>query len=312
VPILSTLAALLALAAADPPGVAWSPFVWWGDSLGEAPAERAVLAVPVRLRGAAGTCWMQLDTGCNITTVYGTPFAQLGCRARPVPGQEDLVLLGGAVGGCAFDSLPVFVRRGFGDSLRATGPQPLIGTVGQDLLAGRVLVMDFPDRRFCLTATPDSALRALLARASFTALEPHDGKLFVPLRVAGVPYRGFFLDTGASRFAVVATRATWRKLTGLEGSEPGTLRLRVPSWGREAVLVGAPVNGNLALGTLEVARPVAWFDSSGAVDLSAGALPADGLLGNALFYDEYVMIIDRVENRFGLLRRPPGGPPPRP
>jgi hypothetical protein len=69
----------------------------------------------------------------------------------------------------------------------------------------------------------------------------------------------------------------------------------VSSWGKEVALVGAPVKGTLTIGTLQVPNAIAYFESTGIVE-------TDGFLGNALFYDEYTIIIDLRENRFGLLR----------
>ena len=91
-------------------------------------------------------------------------------------------------------------------------------------------------------------------------------------------------------------------MTGLQGTEKNTIRIKVPYWGEEVSLVGAPVKGTLTIGTLKVSNPIAYFESTGIVE-------TDGLLGNALFYDEYTIIIDLRQNRFGILRNRPDGAP---
>lgn len=71
------------------------------------------------------------------------------------------------------------------------------------------------------------------------------------------------------------------------------MRITVSSWGDEVGLVGAPAKGALTIGTLRIANPVAYFTSTGLVE-------TDGILGNALFYDRYAIVIDLQRNRFGV------------
>ncbi|MCX5752305.1 MAG: retropepsin-like aspartic protease, partial [Candidatus Krumholzibacteria bacterium] len=160
---------------------------------------------------------------------------------------------------------------------------------------GKVLVVDYPNKRFCLVDSLDGALEDLVSRASFVDLQRRNDKLFVPVRIGGMYSENFFLDTGASMLPITTTKALWQRLTGLRGNEKSTIRITVPSWGKEVSLVGAPVKGTLTIGTLQVSNPVAYFASTGLVE-------TDGLLGNALFYDEYTIIIDLRENRFGILK----------
>jgi len=110
------------------------------------------------------------------------------------------------------------------------------------------------------------------------------------------------LVSRASMLPITTTKEIWRRLTGLQGTEESTIRIKVPSWGEEVSLVGASVKGILTIGTLQVWNPIASFESTGIVE-------TDGLLGNALFCDEYTIIIDLRENRFGILRNQLDGAP---
>jgi len=293
---IKSLTIFLALASASyPQGISWSSFEWSGGSIGDKAFDRATLMVPVRLEHKPDVYWMQLDTGCNVTVVYQIPFDQLKYPAQRIEGRDDFIALSGTIGNCPFDSFPVFVWEDFGDSLGAMKERALIGTVGQDMLAGKVLVLDYPNRRFCLTDSLDGALEDLVSKASFVDLQRRNDKLFVPVRIGDMYSENFFLDTGASMLPITTTKEIWRRLTGLQGTEKSNIRIKVSSWGKEVTLVGAPVKGTLTIGTLQVPNAIAYFESTGLVE-------TDGLLGNALFYDEYTIIIDLRENRFGLLR----------
>jgi len=55
---------------------------------------------------------------------------------------------------------------------------------------------------------------------------------------------------------ITTTKEIWRRLTGLQGAEKSNIRIKVPSWGEEVSLVGAPVKGTLTIGTLKVSNPI--------------------------------------------------------
>ncbi len=282
--------------------IEWSQFEWISSSIGDKTFDRVGILVPVKLKNNPKTFWMQLDTGSDFTVLYQIPFNQLNYPAQPIKGQEDFVALSGSIGNCPFDSFPVFMYKDFGDSLNDKKVHPVIGSVGQDILVGRILILDFPKKRFCLTDSLDPAVKSLLSRASFVNLNRRDNKLFVHVQIADTSSDDFFYDTGASLFPITTSKAMWQKLTGLKGDEKNNIRMKVPSWGQEAVLIGAPAKGELKFGTLRVAGPMVYFDTTGMIAFSQGPFKADGLLGNALFYDEYTVVIDLVHNRFGILK----------
>jgi len=284
------------------PDIEWSQFEWRGSSIGGKTFDRAVILVPVKLKDNPKIFWMQLDTGIDVTVVYQIPFNQLNYPAQPIKGQEDFVALSGSIGNCPFDSFPVFIYKDFGDSLDNKQEYPVIGSVGQDILAGKILLLDFPKKRFYLADSLDHTLKGLLSRASFVDLKRRDNKLFVHVQIADTSSDNFFYDTGASLFPITTSKTMWQKLTGLQGDEKSNIRMSVPSWGQEAVLVGAPAKGELKLGTLRATSPMVYFDTTGMIDYSQGPLKADGLLGNALFYDEYTVVLDLIRNRFGILK----------
>jgi len=282
--------------------IEWSKFEWISSTIGDKTFDRVGILVPVKLKNNPKTFWMQLDTGTDVTVVYQIPFSQLNYPVKPIKGLEDFVALSGSIGNCPFDSFPVFMYKDFGDSLNDKEEHPVIGSVGQDILVGRILVIDFPKERFCLTDSLDSAVKSLLSRASFVNLNRRDNKLFVHVQIADTSSDDFFYDTGASLFPISTSKAMWQKLTGLEGNEKNNVRMSVSSWGQEVVLIGAPVKGDLTFGTLNVPNPMVYFDTTGLITFSQEPFKTDGLLGNALFYDEYTVVIDLVHNRFGILK----------
>ncbi len=282
--------------------IQWSTFQWSGHSISNKAFDRAAVLVPVKLKQASRTFWMQFDTGSDASMVYEIPFRQLNFPAQAIEVRDNFVTMGGLLGDFPFDSVRFWIRRDFGDSLNEKERYPVIGTIGQDMIVGKILILDFPKNKFCLVDSLGQIPTALLSRAHFVPLNRRNNKLFVSLQIADTISEHFFFDTGASMFPIVTTKEMWRKVTGLQGDEVDNIRIKVPSWGEEAILVGAPIKGSLKFGNLQVWNALAYFDSTGVIDFSIWPFKTDGAIGNALFYDEYTIVLDLIENRFGILR----------
>lgn len=282
----------------------WSSFEWAAYQTTDTTFEKGALLVPihlVHLAGALKILWMQLDTGSDASLIYGVPFSQLNCTAAPPPDLPAAILLDGALGTHPFRHFPFLLREGYGDSLREGELRPLIGSLRIDFLRGKLLVLDFPRKRFCLTDTVNAAIAGMVNRASFTSINSRNNKLFIRLCVGDYESEDFFFDTGSSIFPLSTTKALWQRLTKRHGNEADNSQFKLLSWGKEAILIGAPAEGALRFAQLEIKEPMVYFDSSGLIDFTTWPFKADGLIGNALFYNEYIVILDLVKNRFALL-----------
>jgi hypothetical protein len=278
----------------------WSPFRWASHTAGGVTYERSAMLVPVTFPDASGTYWMQLDTGSDATMLYGIPLLQLYPNAPHESGHSPSVMLTGTIGSTPFTHFRFWIKGDFGDPLGAENPVPVIGTVGLDMLAGKVFLIDFPKKRFSLLESAGELPEEYRMHATFVAMRVENGKLFLHLDIGDTSSDNFFYDTGSSMFPLSTTKSFWQKLTGLSGSGPGSTVIKVQSWGKEAILLGAPARGDLRFGGLEVKGPTVYYDTTGIIDFAAWPFKTDGFLGNALFYDEYTVILDLVRHKFGI------------
>jgi hypothetical protein len=103
-------------------------------------------------------------------------------------------------------------------------------------------------------------------------------------------------DTGASDFTLVLPDTEWYRHTGLQGNEPEIEKYFVPSWGKLVEVSRAPATGTLRFGKINVERPlvdrIAWPTDKGS---------EFRLMGNALFYDEYTIVLDFINARMGIM-----------
>lgn len=189
--------------------------------------------------------------------------------------------------------------------MSADDPAPKIGTLGLHFFLRRVLLLDLPGQRFAVLDSTAPLPPEIERRASWVPIEYRNDKMFLPLTLNGKVYDDFFYDSGASLFAVSTTPEVWRDATGRTGSEPDNVTWTVPSFGDPVVLRGAPARGRLSIGAASLGRPLIFHLASGPerLDPRNWGFRTSGLIGNALFEERYMLIVDLPRRRFGLVER---------
>jgi hypothetical protein len=260
-------------------------FQWVGKA---GVSERAAMIVPVELDGISG--WFQLDTGLDVSEIS----AGDGVVARwdLFDGQYHVqdVRIGGMRLG------PAWIHG----SREPAQDSDIIGSLGLDLLVGRVLLIDYPQHRLTIT-TPGELPLQVLQRTSWTPAELRDAKLFLTVTLGRSCVTGLFFDTGASAFAVTVGYRKWLELTGATGPESATTRWNVSSWGTPMTALGAPVEGSLIIGSARIEHPLVFFLQEKPELFAEWPFPATGLVGNAPFWDRVVLVDLGLRPRFGLL-----------
>ncbi|MFN7932825.1 MAG: hypothetical protein U0R19_05825 [Bryobacteraceae bacterium] len=291
--ILVLLAAGLVSSAQTP---RWDDMVWVALPIGDRVVEKAVLAVSVHVDGLQGKALMQLDLGTNGTVLYGAAYRALGGKAVPENGR---IRVSGTVAGLRFENQSVLLDAKQGEAPKPGEPAEL-GTVGADFFNQRGLVMDFVRNKVAAVEKGGEWTKGV----SFAPLRYRNGKVFVTVRMGGREESGFFYDTGSSALPLVTTRGRWMELTGRRPEDAGNTVWKVKSWGNDAALVGARMSGPLCVGTACVEGPMVYFESSGLENLRFDKYPypAEGLIGNAVFLDQYSVVVDLAGQRLGLVK----------
>jgi hypothetical protein len=177
-----------------------------------------------------------------------------------------------------------------------------VGTLGLDLLMGRMVVIDYPGQRVCLVASNDVPAE-LTGQVEWVPAEIRSGKLFVSAKLGERPLDGLFFSTGgASALPLAVDQATWAALTGRTGERDATSRVTPPSRGTPQPFVGAPAQGALELGGLRMDAPLVYYPAAEPARFRGLGYPAAGVLGNALFWDRVVVLSLGVWPALGVLR----------
>jgi hypothetical protein len=278
-------------------GLTWIPIHWESAKIGERLVEKAALLVPVQLEGKSAKILVQLDLGADLTQFDAAPYEQLFGKGTAPRDKPKKMPFTGTFGGARVQNYLFDVLPGGGE--KSSGDEPvLLGTLGADFFQKRILLLDFIGQRIRILDEDGRLPETLENRATFVPLTVRDGRLFVPLSINGKEEGGFFYDTGSSLFTITTTRAKWQEITGRTGNEPDNEVWRVPSWGREAVMVGARTKGEVRVGNARLEHPLAFFESSGLENLNAVSL-----FGNALFFGRFSVIVDIPGKRFGLIEK---------
>lgn len=257
-------------------------FRWLPNDTG---SERGGISVPVEVNGR--TLPMQLDTGANVTSLYGRYPVTAGWAKA---GAESFRATRFAVAGRAVDRPPVYVNADMAEDA------DLRGTLGLPALFGRIAVIDYPGRRFCLFDEAD--LPPVLARAAYARAMLRGGKFFVPIRSGGFASDAIVFDTGSSEMPLHVDLAVWKRLTGRATTDAAPAAIRGLAWGKPFTLAGAPSVAPVTLGE-DGLGPITVFTNPDAPESFADwPMRTEGVLGNASLWDGIVILDLTARMRF--------------
>ncbi|UTW46241.1 hypothetical protein KFE80_04960 [bacterium SCSIO 12696] len=264
-------------------------FQWVTDTDG---GEKAAMVVSAVINGKAVA--MQFDTGSDVSVLYGQQqAASLGLAVVERPGDRMI-----AEGHLAIGEMD-FLRQAL--HIVDYPPAQVAGRIGMRTLLGNIVQIDYPSQQICLL----SKAQYHLSRNRIRQVQAHirSSKLFINTEFNGNQEQQLFFDTGASLYALLTDKPHWQQLTGRQGNEKSNLTIE--GWANDQVVttIGAPLKGGLLLGGLEVESLHAHYIRERPNYFANLPLEADGLLGNALFFDKKI-ILDLRNKRtwFGIFK----------
>ena len=246
------------------------------------------ISLPVILNGKA--MWFQLDTGTNVDIVYGDIADKAGWVR---PNGRSFRATDLSIGTTHISQSPMSVWR----------DQPIAetsGEIGLANLVGKVTVIDFPGRRFCLFA-PGEISSELKPYVEWVEADLRNGKFFVPVSSPGFTTRSIIFDTGSSELPLWVDLARWRSMTGSQTSESGTYHIAGNSFTKPVMFNGEKSIGSVLLGDINLGVQVVYTKEGDPEFFSHFPYLADGIMGNAAFKDRLI-IIDLADDhtRLGL------------
>ncbi|MBF9143393.1 hypothetical protein [Hymenobacter properus] len=279
-------------------------FAWRADTTATRITPHAVLLVPILLPNCPRTCYLQFDTGAPYTLLYSHALAALQASypaASPAlkPQAGALQNFPFTIGQGQVAARTIRVREMGARTLPADSTAPfVIGTLGTDLLEGRVLVIDYARQRFELrTDVPDSLAR----RAVFAPLAFEQRRVLLSAGLQGTDKQLLF-DSGSSAFALLTSQASWQEL-----AQPGAPDQVTPvnSWGKTLTAHTAPTAARLQIGATALPLgTVTYIDGTTFMQRTLMRFSGmGGMLGNKVF-SQHTLILDVKGGRFGVVVAP--------
>ena len=166
------------------------------------------------------------------------------------------------------------------------------------------LLLDYPRNRLAILPDSEPLSATIAARARFTEVVLDPSRVLIPLRLGDEVVRRTVLDPALTPCSdldhagsLAGGDGTPRRRTG-EPDLPASLS----RW-QSFIFVGAPAAGPVSLGGVNLGRPEVVFlrDGPASARLESWPEATDAVVGNRLFADRFLLVLDLPKRRLGLV-----------
>lgn len=288
--------------------VNWIPFEWVGDSVSGKYFDKAAINIPVSIDGLPHKFNMQFDLGAVTTVIYGNSIANYLDKYPELKNKIDTntsftingqknpmfkdVNLG--LGNISFGKRDIGYFKEFGDTIPSdsiyTNTEKHIGTIAPDLFKDQYLIIDYANKRICVT----EKLPSKLAQADFQTCSIEDGRITIPLTING-KVENLMFDSGSSIFTLLSSEENAKQISDNAIIDS----LSVNSWGDYLTVYGQKINADVKFGNITLASSNVYFIKNPMIADFFKQQNIWGITGNAYFLNK-IVIIDYKKSRFGI------------
>jgi hypothetical protein len=305
---LLIISSLFFTAAASAQKLNWIPFNWQGDSVAGRFFDKLAITIPVTLDSLPHKFNMQLDLGATTTVIYGNSIAPYLDKYNDLKSKTDTTLtfwiqsqknfkfknVALKLGSVSFGNIDIGLFKNFGDSISTDSANTIsekhIGTIAPDIFQNKVLIIDYPNKRICVT----DQLPKQFAAANFQPYKIKNGRIKIPFTINN-KQEDLLFDTGSSLFSLMTTEQRAKQIAG----EKITDSIKISSWGEFYMVYGKQVNSVIKFGGKQLNPATVFYDKLSNSDTFYEEEKIWGITGNAYFLNN-IVIIDYSTKRFGI------------
>ena len=285
-----------------PAGTFSIPFCWQGDSIHSKWEPHSAILVPVKLAGCPRLFYMQFDLGSSYSLFYKNKLAAI---QRKYPGIIPQDEPGGKLMNFPFEAgqVPIAAKeiavKQFDSSTidwDNKSSVEIIGTIGADLIDGRVIVIDYPLCKLTISQAIPAELMPDLSLADFT----YAGRsVLLPVTLRDKQTLLYF-DTGSSMYGLLTDKNTCRQLA-IPDAE--LIQYKVRSWDRFLTANSLATNDSLEIAGAKIPIHYSTYieGASSAQVAQMLKMGIGGMTGNKIFLG-YKLVLDTKHKKFGLIR----------
>ncbi len=276
------------------------PFRWLGDSVNEKWEPHTAILVPVKLPNCPGQFYMQFDLGSPYSLFYKNKLAAIQKKYPAAVQLSDstgkLANFSFTTGKTRITAKEIVVKQFDNSTIHWDKHKiEIIGTIGTDLVDGKVLIMDYPNQKITVSAAIPPKWLVGITLSDFM----YAGRsILLPATIQGKRTMLFF-DTGSSRYELLTDRKTAQSL-----AIPGTpiIQSKVRSWSNYLTSNSLASIDSISISGLKIPLRYATYMegvSSGQVEQMM-KMGIGGMTGNKLFLP-YKLVLDTKHKKFALL-----------
>ncbi|MFH6768813.1 hypothetical protein V8G56_08705 [Gaetbulibacter aquiaggeris] len=255
--------------------------------------------VSVNVDGLPHEFTMQLDLGAVKTNLYGNSFKpyidaypsvkdKIDSTKTFMMQNEKNIMFGGmrlSMGDLEFNNMEIGLFAGYGTLMTAdsvnTKTSKHIGTIAPDLFQDKVLIIDYPNNRICLSKELPSEYSSL----DFQDLVLESGRIKIPFNINECREMLMF-DTGSSMFSLLTTKINAKQISdGIVADS-----LSVNSWGTDIPVYGSKMTTHVKFGGKYLPAELVYFVDNPQFDAGFKQMGIWGITGNAYFSSNTIII----------------------
>jgi hypothetical protein len=279
------------------------PIYWQGDSIHSKWEPHTAMLIPVKFKDCPRQFYMQFDLGSPYSLFYKNKLEAIQSKYPSAVslynGSSGKLLDFPFKAGKTTILAKEIVVKQFDSSAINWEDQKeieIIGTIGTDLVDGKVLIIDYPKSKLTIAQNIPPALKPHLALSDFF----YSGRsILLPAKVQGKQTILYF-DTGSSMFELLTDKKTCESL-----ARPGAAVLvsKVRSW--DKLLTACSLASTESINIAGTRIPIHYATYMEGVSDSQiermMKMGIGGMTGNKIFL-EYKLVLDTKNKKFGVLR----------
>jgi hypothetical protein len=253
---------------------------------------KAILQIPISIEGVEKLQFIQLDTGCPESLLFGYQAHQILPKHSDI--DKDKIHLSGSVENILFSDFKFDILQNQGKD-RAEAGQQKIGLLGTDFLRNKVLVLDFINDRI-LISEEEAVINELDYKINYVKMYDNPVNLvFIGFKLNDYDIPIALYDCGSSSSDFIFHRKEdWAKYVGDYDETKLTHFVNVNPLGRYSVF-GYKIDGAIQIGDFMYNNPTLEYKDT---DLFKDHKWL-GTLGNHPFFDACI-VVDFINMKFGL------------
>jgi hypothetical protein len=276
-------------------------FYWQGDTINTKLEEHTAILLPVRLKNCSKLFYMQFDLGSPYSLFYKNKLVAIQAKYPKVlqlkESDDKLTNYSFKIDKMPLLAKQIVVKQFDNSAISWTDKNSIevIGTIGADLIDGKVAIIDYPNKKLTITQAIPAKLKSNLLLTDFIYAQR---RILLPARIKGKQTILYF-DTGSSMYELLTDKKTAQSLAV---ADSGVIQSKVKSWDKYLTANTVFTNDSLEISSSKLAiRKATFIDgiSNSQVEQMM-KMGIGGMTGNKLFL-AYKLVLDTKNKKFGLV-----------